>query len=151
MIGISIAWAILEYISDKSKCGAKTLFATHYHELIALEDKLEGVQNYSVDIKQRGEDIIFLHKLKRGGVDDSFGIYVAKLAGVKEEVLKSAKKILREIEKKELKLNQIETTNVLENQSSLFEIKYQELISLIKRIDVDNTTPIDALRTFTVK
>lgn len=143
--GISIAWAIIEYIANKSKCGAKTLFATHYHELIALEDKLEGVKNYSVDIRQKGEDVIFLHKLKRGGTDDSFGIYVAKLAGVPDEVLKSARKILKGIEKKEIKLKDLDATDTLENQSSLFEIKYDELLNFINRIDINNITPIDSL------
>jgi len=80
--GLSIAWAVTEYISNKEKCGAKTLFATHYHELTELENRLEGVKNYSIAVKEKGEDIIFLRKIVPGGTDESYGIHVAKLAGV---------------------------------------------------------------------
>lgn len=144
--GMSIAWAVLEYIADKSKIGAKTLFATHYHELIALEEKLEGVKNYSVDIKRQGEDIIFLHKLIKGGTDDSFGIYVAKLAGVPKETVKKARSILKNIEKKEYMLKELEEPYELENQSSMFEFKYEELLKFLNRIDINNTTPVEALK-----
>ena len=82
--GLSIAWAVLEYISDKAKCGAKTLFATHYHELTELEGKLDGVKNYRITVKEYGDNIIFLRKIVRGGADKSFGIQVAKLAGLPE-------------------------------------------------------------------
>ena len=78
--GLSIAWAVAEYIADKEKCGAKTLFATHYHELTELEEKLEGVKNYSIAVKEKGEDIIFLRKIVRGGTDESYGIHVARLS-----------------------------------------------------------------------
>ena len=144
--GISIAWAVLEYIADKSKIGAKTLFATHYHELIALEDKIEGVKNYSVDIKQQGEDVIFLHKLVKGGTDDSFGIYVAKLAGVPKETVKKAKNVLKNIEKKEFLVKEMEEGYDTANQSSMFEFKYDELLKFFNRIDINNTTPVDALK-----
>ncbi len=144
--GISIAWAVLEYIADKSKIGAKTLFATHYHELIALEEKLEGVKNYSVDVKQQGEDVIFLHKLVKGGTDDSFGIYVAKLAGVPKETVKKARNILKNIEKKEFLVKEMEEGYELTNQSSMFEFKYEELLKFFNRIDINNTTPVDALK-----
>ena len=91
--GMSIAWSVAEYISDRKRCGAKTLFATHYHELIDLENKLEGVKNYSVEVKEKGEDIIFLRKIIPGGTDESYGVHVAKLAGVPNDVTKRANEI----------------------------------------------------------
>lgn len=98
--GLSIAWAVAEYISDKEKCGAKTLFATHYHELIGLEEKLDGVKNYSIAVKEKGEDILFLRKIVRGGTDESYGIHVARLAGVPKGVTSKANEILRSLERK---------------------------------------------------
>ena len=98
--GLSIAWAVAEYISDKEKCGAKTLFATHYHELIGLEEKLDGVKNYSIAVKEKGEDIIFLRKIVRGGTDESYGIHVARLAGVPKVVTQKADSILKSLERK---------------------------------------------------
>ena len=91
MTGLSIAWAVAEYISDKEKCGAKTLFATHYHELTELENRIEGVKNYSIAVKEKGEDIIFLRKIIEGGTDESYGIHVAKLAGVPRSSSKKSK------------------------------------------------------------
>ncbi|MBQ6692843.1 MAG: DNA mismatch repair protein MutS, partial [Clostridia bacterium] len=88
--GLSIAWAVVEYIANKEKCGAKTLFATHYHELTELEEQIEGVRNYSIAVKEKGEDIIFLRKIVPGGTDESYGIHVAKLAGVPKAVIKKA-------------------------------------------------------------
>ena len=82
MIGLSIAWAVVEHIANKEKCGAKTLFATHYHELTELENQIEGVKNYSIAVKEKGEDVIFLRKIVPGGTDESYGVHVAKLAGV---------------------------------------------------------------------
>ena len=98
--GLSIAWAVATFIADKEKCGAKTLFATHYHELTELENKIEGVKNYSIAVKEKGEDIIFLRKIVEGGTDESYGIHVAKLAGVPQTVIKSANEILRTLERK---------------------------------------------------
>ncbi len=100
--GLSIAWAVAEFIADKEKCGAKTLFATHYHELIELEEKLEGVKNYSIAVKEKGEDVIFLRKIIRGGTDESYGIHVAKLAGVPKVVTSKANEILRSLERKNI-------------------------------------------------
>ena len=97
--GLSIAWAVAEYIADKSKVGAKTLFATHYHELIQMAEKTEGIKNFSVAVKEKGEDIIFLRKIVEGGTDESYGIHVAKLAGVPKQVITRANKILRSLEK----------------------------------------------------
>ena len=96
--GMSIARAVLEYVADKKKLGAKTLFATHYHELTALEDELDGVKNYNIAVKKRGDDITFLRRIVRGGADDSYGIEVAKLAGVPDTVMARAKQILRQLE-----------------------------------------------------
>lgn len=97
--GLSIAWAVSEYVANKRRIGAKTLFATHYHELCALEGTVDGVKNYSIAVKKRGDDITFLRKIVRGGTDDSFGIEVAALAGVPAEVVKRAKEVLKNIEK----------------------------------------------------
>lgn len=88
--GLSIAWAVAEYIADKEKCGAKTLFATHYHELTELEEKLDGIKNYSIAVKEKGEDIVFIRKIVRGGTDESYGIHVAKLAGVPKVVTRKS-------------------------------------------------------------
>ena len=88
--GLSIAWAVAEFISNKEKCGAKTLFATHYHELTELENRLEGIKNYSIAVKEKGEDIIFLRKIVRGGTDESYGIHVARLAGVPKDVTRKS-------------------------------------------------------------
>ena len=100
--GLSIAWAVAEFISNKEKCGAKTLFATHYHELTELEEKLEGVKNYSIAVKEKGEDIIFLRKIVRGGTDESYGIHVARLAGVPKHVTQKANEILKSLERKSM-------------------------------------------------
>ena len=100
--GLSIAWAVAEFIANKEKCGAKTLFATHYHELTELENKLEGIKNYSIAVKEKGEDIIFLRKIIRGGTDESYGIHVAKLAGVPKDVTAKANDILRSLERKNI-------------------------------------------------
>ena len=100
--GLSIAWAVAEFIANKEKCGAKTLFATHYHELTELEEKLDGVKNYSIAVKEKGEDIIFLRKIVRGGTDESYGIHVARLAGVPKIVTTKANEILRGLERKNI-------------------------------------------------
>ena len=98
--GLSIAWAVAEFIADKEKCGAKTLFATHYHELTELENKVEGVKNYSIAVKEKGEDIIFLRKIVDGGTDESYGVHVARLAGVPQVVTKKANEILQSLERR---------------------------------------------------
>lgn len=97
--GLSIAWAVAEYIADKEKIGCKTLFATHYHELIDMAEKTEGIKNFSIAVKEKGDDIIFLRKIIEGGTDESFGIHVAKLAGVPKPVITRAGKILNSLEK----------------------------------------------------
>ena len=117
--GLSIAWAVAEYIADKSKVGAKTLFATHYHELIQMAEKTEGVKNFSVAVKEKGEDIIFLRKIVEGGTDESYGIHVAKLAGVPKQVITRANKILRSLEKdgKKVVVNEKEDKKQVERSS----------------------------------
>ena len=148
--GLSIAWAVAEYISDKEKCGAKTLFATHYHELTDLENKLDGVKNYSIAVKEKGEDIIFLRKIVEGGTDESYGVHVAKLAGVPQAVTKRANEILKGLERKNL-LNQkaIEKENkkVVNGQFDMFNFKLAEIAHEIDKINVNELTPIEALNT----
>ncbi len=140
--GLSIAWAVAEYIADKENIGAKTLFATHYHELTALEGSIEGIKNYSVAVKKRGDDITFLRKIVRGGTDDSFGIEVAKLAGVPETVIERAKAVLASVEsgdKKEISISPMPVSEAKTNEAS------SELCKYLKNLDVTTLTPIEAL------
>ena len=146
--GLSIAWAVAEYISDKEKCGAKTLFATHYHELTELEEKLDGVKNYSVAVKEKGEDIIFLRKIVPGGTDESYGVHVAKLAGVPKAVTKRANEILRNLERKSIlssKKQEKENKNVTAGQLDLYNYKLAEIAHELDKINLNELTPIDAL------
>ena len=148
--GLSIAWAVAEYIADKEKCGAKTLFATHYHELIELADKQEGIKNYSIAVKEKGEDIIFLRKIVDGGTDESYGIHVARLAGVPKIVTKRANEILRSLERKSMlsgKKPEKENKKVVEGQFDMFNYKLAEIAHEIDKIDLNELTPIDALNT----
>lgn len=146
--GLSIAWAVAEYISDREKCGAKTLFATHYHELTKLEDKIEGVKNYSVAVKEKGEDVIFLRKIVPGGTDESYGVHVAKLAGVPKVVTKRANEILKTLERKSIlgeKIQEKENKQVAAGQLDLYNYKLAEIAHEIDRININELTPIDAL------
>ncbi|MCI9087108.1 MAG: DNA mismatch repair protein MutS [Clostridia bacterium] len=146
--GLSIAWAVAEYISDKEKCGAKTLFATHYHELISLENKLEGVKNYSIAVKEKGEDIIFLRKIVVGGTDESYGVHVAKLAGVPQAVSKRAIEILKSLERKSVlgdKAQEKENKKVATGQLDMYNYKLAELAHELDKVNVDELTPIEAL------
>ena len=148
--GLSIAWAVAEYIADKEKCGAKTLFATHYHELTALEEKIEGVKNYSIAVKEKGEDIIFLRKIISGGTDESYGIHVAKLAGVPKEVTARANKILQSIERKNVltgKKEEKKDKKQVEGQFDMYNYKLAEIAHEIDKINLNELTPIDALNT----
>ena len=148
--GLSIAWAVAEYISNKEKCGAKTLFATHYHELTDLENKLDGVKNYSIAVKEKGEDVIFLRKIVKGGTDESYGVHVAKLAGVPQVVTKRANEILKSIERKNVLNNkkiEKENKNVADGQLTMYNYKLAELAHELDKIDVNELTPIDALNT----
>ena len=148
--GMSIAWAVAEYISDKEKCGAKTLFATHYHELIQLEDKLEGVKNFQVAVKEKGEDVIFLRKILPGGTDESYGVHVARLAGVPQNVTKRANEILKGIERKNMltdKAVEKQEKKQVAGQLDMFNFKLADIASEIDKIDLNTLTPIDALNT----
>ncbi len=148
--GLSIAWAVAEYMSDKEKCGAKTLFATHYHELIGLEQKIQGVKNYSIAVKEKGEDIIFLRKIVSGGTDESYGVHVAKLAGVPQTVTKRSNEILRTLERKSIlgsKEQEKENKKIAEGQLDMYNYKLAEIAHEIDKIDLNSLTPIDALNT----
>lgn len=146
--GLSIAWAVAEYISNKEKCGAKTLFATHYHELTELENRLEGVKNYSIAVKEKGEDIIFLRKIVKGGTDESYGIHVAKLAGVPQDVVKSANEILKGLERKSILVNKGKTKEdkkVVSGQLDMYNYKLADIAHELDKININELTPIDAL------
>ena len=146
--GLSIAWAVAEYISNKEKCGAKTLFATHYHELTELENRLEGVKNYSIAVKEKGENIIFLRKIVKGGTDESYGIHVAKLAGVPQDVVKSANEILKGLERKSILVNKgkaKEDKKVVSGQLDMYNYKLADIAHELDKININELTPIDAL------
>ncbi len=151
--GLSIAWAVIEHISDTMKLGAKTLFATHYHELTELEGKLEGVNNYCIAVKEQGDTIVFLRKIISGGADKSYGIEVARLAGVPSCVLDRAKEILTNLSENDdrerigscIKATPVSYTGV---QMSLFgSPENSEVINTIGELDLSALTPIDALNT----
>ena len=155
--GLSIAWAVVEHIVDKKKIGAKTLFATHYHELTELEGKLEGVQNYCIAVKEDGEEIVFLRKIVKGGADRSYGIQVAKLAGVPSEVLGRAREIADYLEQTEEGQNAIpvEVAAASENppaqmtQLSIFDAmggsQTDDILFELRDIDLTGVTPMDAM------
>ena len=147
--GLSIAWATVEYIASKEKIGAKTLFATHYHELIDIEAQVEGVRNYSVAVKEKGDDVIFLRKIVPGGTDESYGIYVAKLAGVSKSVITRAKQILRELEDVDLAKKSINSKKkkitIEEIQVDMFNYKMAEITKILEKTNLDELSPKDAL------
>ena len=152
--GLSIAWAVVEYIADKERIGAKTLFATHYHELSELEGHLDGVKNFCISVKEHGEDVIFLRKIVRGGADKSFGVHVARLAGVPHPVIVRAHEIQARLEVSEINQNTIgqnilgEDSVIRKNeQMDLFEYKKDEIIKELQDIDVMAITPMDAMNT----
>ena len=148
--GLSIAWAVAEYIADKEKCGAKTLFATHYHELTELENQSEGIKNYSIAVKEKGEDIIFLRKIVRGGTDESYGIHVARLAGVPKVVTQKANEFLRNIEKKNIltgKKAEKQNKKKVEGQFDMYNYKLAEIAHELDKVNLNELTPIDALNT----
>lgn len=145
--GLSIAWAVAEYVLNKHRVGAKTLFATHYHELTQLEDSLEGIKNYRIAVKKRGDDITFLRKIVRGGADDSYGIQVAALAGVPAEVIKNAKKILKAVESEDV--TQVRPKKQKEEEP-VMQLDFSDnarraLIEELKAMDVTTFTPIEAM------
>lgn len=140
--GLSIAWAVTEYIADIKNIGAKTLFATHYHELSELEGTLEGVKNYSITAKEYGDDVIFLRKIVRGSADKSFGIAVANLAGVPKPVLKRAKELLRELEQADI----LNPDQQVRTQTTLFtSANTESILEELRQIDINSLTPIEAM------
>ena len=161
--GLSIAQAVVEYVSDKAKIGAKTLFATHYHELTSLEGKLPGVHNYCVAVKEEGKDVTFLRKIVPGEADRSYGIEVAKLAGVPSPVLRRARKISEKLEREEFENKSRsgkKADDDIEGQISFSDIfaepeetadeqadEKNAFISEIKDIDVNMMTPLEAMNT----
>ncbi len=150
--GLSIAWSVVEYLADKKKCGAKTLFATHYRELLTLEEKIEGVKNYCIAVRKQGDSITFLRKIIRGGADGSYGVEVAALAGVKKEVTERAKTILREVEEREgIKSASTNPKFAPKQRETEMQMSFMEsgvnteIIDEIKNIDIDSMTPMGAL------
>ena len=162
--GLSIAWAVIEHISNRKLLGAKTLFATHYHELTELEGKMNNVNNYCIAVKEQGDDIVFLRKIIKGGADKSYGIQVAKLAGVPDMVIDRAKEIVTQLldnditgkvqsivvdtggEKKAGKMEHLDEVDIA--QMSLFDtVKDEDILTELKEIDISNLTPLDALNT----
>ncbi len=150
--GMSIARAVLEFVCKKKTLGAKTLFATHYHELTAMEGLIDGVKNYSIAVKKRGDDITFLRRIVVGGADQSFGIEVAKLAGVPDSVVKRAKVILRELEANAVKIEFKADDSVIEEDENDIQYNFtangrQEIFEILKALDVNTITPIEAMQT----
>ncbi len=159
--GLSIAWAVIEHIADTKILGAKTLFATHYHELTELEGKLPGVHNYCIAVKEKGDDIVFLRKIVKGGADKSYGIQVARLAGVPESVLSRARELVEELsdaditaavkdlagtKKKKPKAAHYDEVDM--KQMSLFDtVKDNDIIDELSGLDISNMTPLEALNT----
>lgn len=162
--GLSIAWAVVEYISNTRLLGAKTLFATHYHELTELEGMINGVNNYCIAVKEQGDHIVFLRKIVKGGADKSYGIQVAKLAGVPEPVIERAKELAMELADADISKNakeiaskssgshkkekQVEPDDMEITQMSLFDtVKDEDILKELKELDIGNLTPIEALNT----
>lgn len=150
--GLAIAWAVVEYIADKKRIGAKTLFATHYHELSELEGHLEGVKNYCISVKEHGEDVIFLRKILRGGADKSFGVHVARLAGIPHPVIVRAHEIQARLEVSDINQNKIGQNILGEDQGkrknqqvNMFDYQKTEIINELQQIDVMALTPMDAM------
>ena len=142
--GMAIARSVLEYIANKNKIGAKTLFATHYHELTAMEFEISGVKNYNIAVKKRGDDIIFLRRIVKGGADESYGVEVAKLAGLPGGVIKRAKEILNDAEQGKVVSYKQEAT--LNDFLPMETLQATELLSELKIIDVETLTPIESAK-----
>lgn len=160
--GLSIAWAVIEHISNRKLLGAKTLFATHYHELTELEGKMDNVNNYCIAVKEKGDDIVFLRKIVKGGADKSYGIQVAKLAGVPDMVIDRAKEIVNQLSDNDIteKVQSIEVNTKNEKrkpvkydevdleQISLFDtVRDEDVLKELQEIEITNLTPLDALNT----
>ena len=142
--GMSIARAVLEFVNDRKKLGAKALFATHYHELTEMENELTGIKNYNIAVKKRGDDITFLRKIVRGGADDSYGIEVAKLSGIPSEVIQRAKQILKKTESEGIVT--YKTAAPAEMQLPIEMQQAEEIMDELKTLDVNTLTPIEAMQ-----
>ncbi len=163
--GLSIAWAVIEHIADRKLLGARTLFATHYHELTELEGTMDGVNNYCIAVKEKGDDIVFLRKIVKGGADKSYGIQVAKLAGVPDSVIARAKELVEELSRADIS---VKAKDIAEErrtrakqksrpkkydevdleQISLFDtVKDDDVVKELQELDISNMTPVDALNT----
>jgi DNA mismatch repair protein MutS len=143
--GMAIARAMLEYCADRRRLGARTMFATHYHELSALEGTLEGVKNYNITAKKQGGNLIFLRKIVPGSADDSYGIEVAKLAGVPEAIIKKAKQYLAELESTNAPLPMTATADAAPEQVSLLDMASTALADELNALDLNTITPLEAL------
>ena len=143
--GMSIARAVLEFCADKKRLGCKTLFATHYHELTAVERELEGVKNYHIAAKKRADDIVFLRKIVPGGADQSYGIEVAKLAGVPERVIRRAREVLDELEAQGHVAHAVTSAKGEEDQLSLGDMAGSAVLDTLRNIAVETLTPIEAM------
>ncbi|MGN0487740.1 MAG: DNA mismatch repair protein MutS, partial [Ruminococcus sp.] len=146
--GMSIARAVLEYVVDKKKLGAKALFATHYHELTVMENTIDGVNNYNIAVKKHGDDITFLRRIVPGGADDSYGIEVAKLAGIPDEIITRAKEILTELESGKNNDYAVKQNPVPENydaQLSLINSSDSQITEKLRMVDLNTLTPIEAM------
>jgi DNA mismatch repair protein MutS len=138
--GVSIARAVAEHICTSKKLGCKTLFATHYHELIGLENELEGVKNYSIAVNKHGGTIRFLRKIVRGGVDESYGVDVAKLAGLPPKVVSRARELLEEMERNHAAEKNVQDTSVSSGQISFGEMNRQAAIDMLEKTNIDELT-----------
>ena len=143
--GMAIARAVLEYCADRKKLGAKTMFATHYHELSTLEGEISGVRNYNITAKKQGGNLVFLRTIVRGSADDSYGIEVAKLAGLPEGVLNRAKACLKELEAGDSLLPGAEHVPVETDQLSLAQLASDEVSRILRDTDLNTLTPIEAM------
>ena len=146
--GLSIAWAVLEFIASEETCGAKALFATHYHELSELEGRLSGVKNYRISVKEIGENILFLRKIVRGSADKSFGVQVARLAGIPDAVLQRAGQILSELETSDMAIHPAaQNVDMVDNQEINVDNPVDKyILSDLKALNLENMTPMMALQ-----
>src|SRR5690606_9505759 len=142
--GLSIAWAVIEHIHNEPRLKARTLFATHYHELTALADNLAGLRNYNVAVSEADGNVVFLHKIVPGGADRSYGIHVGQLAGLPRPVLARAQEILSELEEQGSQPQAGRPLGVREQQAPLFALEHP-LVEELKKLDLDGLSPIEAL------
>ena len=143
--GMAIARSVLEYAASPRHLGAKTLFATHYHELSSIEQELSNVKNYNIAVKKRGDKMIFLRKIVPGATDDSYGIEVAKLAGLPNSVLNRARQILEELETQDGPVRQKQTPKEPEDQISMLDLRAQQVCAVLEKLSVETLTPIEAM------